>query len=95
MSRLGEPINDHPYGVKLVGRERQTHNKIYADVFPFPSRNVQRLQQSSRPQMINLDPSTHVSFYHIVSSLVLHSISPELCFQIMIHLHATGVDGIF
>jgi hypothetical protein len=21
ISRLGEPINDHPYGIKLVGRE--------------------------------------------------------------------------
>jgi hypothetical protein len=35
MSRLGKPVNDYPDGVKLVGRERQTHNKIHADVFPF------------------------------------------------------------
>jgi hypothetical protein len=40
MSRLGEPINGHPYGVKLAGRERQTHNEIHADVFPFSSRNI-------------------------------------------------------
>jgi hypothetical protein len=35
MSRLGKPVNDYPDGVKLVGRERQTHNKIHADVFHF------------------------------------------------------------
>jgi hypothetical protein len=39
MSRLGEPIHNHPNGVKLTGRERQTHNEIYADVFPFPGMN--------------------------------------------------------
>jgi hypothetical protein len=35
MSRLSEPIHDHPNGIILVGRERQTHNEIHADVFPF------------------------------------------------------------
>jgi hypothetical protein len=43
MSRLSEPINDLPYGIKLAGRERQTHNEIHVDVFPFSSRNIQRL----------------------------------------------------
>jgi hypothetical protein len=73
MSRLGEPINDHPYGVELEGRERQTHNEIHANVFPFLNRNVQRLQQSGRPHMIGLNPSTRVAFCHITSSLALHS----------------------
>jgi hypothetical protein len=35
MSRVGEPIDDHPDGVKLAGRERRAHNKIHAYVFPF------------------------------------------------------------
>jgi hypothetical protein len=39
MSRLGKPIDDYLDGVKLEGRERSTHNKIHADIFPFPSRN--------------------------------------------------------
>jgi hypothetical protein len=43
MSRLGEPINDHLDGVKLVGRERQTYNEIHVDVFPLPGRNIERL----------------------------------------------------
>jgi hypothetical protein len=46
VSRLGEPIHDHPDGIKLVGRERQTHNGIHADIFPFPGRDIQRLKQS-------------------------------------------------
>jgi hypothetical protein len=40
MSRLGKLINDYPDGVKLASGERQTHNKIYADVFPFLGRNA-------------------------------------------------------
>jgi hypothetical protein len=95
VSRLGEPINNHPDGIKLVGGERQTHNEIHADVFPFACRNVQRLQQSIMPHIIGLDPLTCVTFYNIASGLVLHSSSPELRFQVMIHLRATGVDGIF
>jgi hypothetical protein len=95
MSRLGKPINDYPDGVKLAGREKQTHNKIHADIFSFPSRNVQRLQQSGRSHMISLDPSTRVTFCNIVSSLTLHSSPLELRFQIMIHLCAVRVDGIF
>jgi hypothetical protein len=43
MSRLGKPVDDYPDGVKLVGRERQTHNKIHNDVFPFPCRNTPML----------------------------------------------------
>jgi hypothetical protein len=38
--RLGESIQDHPDGIKLAGGERQTHNEIHADVFPFSGRNI-------------------------------------------------------
>jgi hypothetical protein len=95
MSRLGESVDDYPDGVKLVAGERQTHNEIHIDVFPFPGRNIQRLQQSSRPHMISLDPSTCVAFHNITSSLTLHMGPPVLCLQIMIHLCAAWVDGIF
>jgi hypothetical protein len=95
MSRLSEPINNHPYGVKLAWRERQTHNEIYADVFPFLSRNIQRLQQSGKSHMISLDPLTCAAFCNIVSCLAIHSSPLELCFHIMIHLCDAGVDRIF
>jgi hypothetical protein len=95
MSGLGELINDHPDGIKLVGRERQTHNEIHADIFQFPSRNIQRLQQSGRTHMIGLDRSAHVAFCNIASSLALHLSPLELRFWIMIHLCAIRVDEIF
>jgi hypothetical protein len=95
MSRLGKSVDDYPNGVKLAAGERQTYNEIHTDVFPFPGRNTQRLQQSSKPHMISLDPSTRVTFRNIASSLTLHMSPRELCLQIMIHLCAARVDGIF
>jgi hypothetical protein len=94
VSKLAEPIHNHPDGLKLVGRERQTHNEIHADVFPFLGRNIQRLQQSGRSHMIGLDPLTLVAFCNIASGLTLHSSPPELHLQIMIHLCAVGLDGV-
>jgi hypothetical protein len=94
ISRLGKSVDDYPNRVKLAAGERQTHNEIHNDVFPFPSRNSQRLQQSSMPHTISLDPSTRVAFHNIASSLALHMGSPELCLQIMIHLCVVRVDGI-
>jgi hypothetical protein len=95
MSGLGKSVDDYPDRVKLAVVERQTHNKIHTDVFPFLGRNTQRLQQSRRPHMISLDPSTCVTFRNIASSLMFQTGPPELCLQIMIHLCAAWVDRIF
>jgi hypothetical protein len=95
MSRFGKLVDDYPNGVKLVVGERHAHNKIHTDVFPFLGRNTQRLQQSSRPHMISLDPSTRVAFHNIANGLALHTSPPELCLSIMIHLCDAWVDGIF
>jgi hypothetical protein len=53
MSRLGKPIDDYQNGVKLAAGERQAHNEIHTDVFPFLGRNTQGLQQSHMPHMIS------------------------------------------
>jgi hypothetical protein len=95
MNGLGKSVDDYPDGVQLAASERQTHNEIHIDVFAFPGRNTQRLQQSCMPHLISLDPLTHVAFRNITSSLTFHTGPPELCLQIMIHLCAAWVDGIF
>jgi hypothetical protein len=95
VSRLRELINNHSDGIILVGSQRQTHDEIHTDVFPLPSRSIQQLQQASRLQMICLDPLTSVTFYYIVSCLMLHSCPLELRFQVMIHFGAARVNRIF
>jgi hypothetical protein len=79
MSGLGKSVDDYLDGVKLAAGERQTHNEIHTDVFSFPDRNTQRLQQSRMPYMISLDPSIRVAFRNIASSLAFHTGPPELC----------------
>jgi hypothetical protein len=79
MSGLNKSVDDYPDGVKLAAGERQTYNEIYTNVFPFLSKNTQRLQQSRMPHMISRDPSTHVAFCNIVICLMFHTGPPELC----------------
>jgi hypothetical protein len=95
VSKLHESINNHLDGIILAGGKRQTHDEIYADVFPLLGRNIQQLWQTDMSQMIFLDPSTSAAFCHIASSFALHSCPPELHFQVMIHLGATRVNRIF
>jgi hypothetical protein len=95
MRGLGKSVDDYPNGVKLAAGERQSHNEIHTDVFPFLGRNTRRLQKSSRSHMISLDPLTLVAFRNIANSLTLHTGPPELCLQIMIQFCAARVDGIF
>jgi hypothetical protein len=73
VGRLGQAVHDDPYRVITTRGARQTHNEVYADVFPFSLRNTQGLQVSGRSQMIGLDPSTDVTLGHIRCYLSVHS----------------------
>jgi hypothetical protein len=61
MSRLGQADHNDLYRVVQTRGVRQTYNEVHADVFPLPLRNAQRLQISSWPEMIDLDPSTRAT----------------------------------
>jgi hypothetical protein len=95
MSGLGKSVDGYLDGIKPAAGERQTYNEIHTDVFPFLGKNTQRLQHSRMPHMISFDSSTCVTFRNIESSRTFHTGPPKLCLQIMIHLCAAWVDGIF
>jgi hypothetical protein len=40
VSRLSQAVHDDPYRVISTRGERQTYNKVHADVFPFPLENA-------------------------------------------------------
>jgi hypothetical protein len=61
MSRLGQTVHNDPYRVVPTRGASQTHDEVHADVFSLPLGNAQRLQIFNWPQMIGLDPSTHVT----------------------------------
>jgi hypothetical protein len=80
MCRLHESIINHVDGIIFVGSQRQIHDEIHTDVFPLLGWSIQQLQQAGWSQMVSLDPSTSVAFYHVASNLVLHSCPPEFRF---------------
>jgi hypothetical protein len=43
VSRLGHAVHNDPYRVVPMRGARQTHDEVYADVFPLPLGNAQRL----------------------------------------------------
>jgi hypothetical protein len=61
VSRLGLAVHSDPYQVVPTRGARQTHYEVHADIFQLPLGNAQRLQISSWPQMIGLDPLTCVT----------------------------------
>jgi hypothetical protein len=36
VGEFGESIHDHPNRIKLAGSQRQSHNKIHANIIPLP-----------------------------------------------------------
>jgi hypothetical protein len=73
---------------------RKTHDEIHAAVFPLPLGNAQWLQIFSWPQMIGLDPLTHVTPWHISRNFPLHSRPPEILLQVLIYFGGSRVDGV-
>jgi hypothetical protein len=40
VGRFGEPVNDLPNRIKLVGNQWQTHNEVHANIIPLPIQNT-------------------------------------------------------
>jgi hypothetical protein len=76
VGNLCKPINYNPYRIKTFGCFGQSHNKIHANIPPFPSWNGQELQWSSGLHMYCLDTSTGVTSCHIACNLNLHFCPP-------------------
>jgi hypothetical protein len=94
VSRLSQAVHNDSYRVVPTRGARQTHNEVHADIFPLPLGNAQRLQASSWPQMIGLDPSARVTLRHISCNFPLYSRPPEVLLQVLIHLVGSWVDRV-
>jgi hypothetical protein len=44
VSYLGQSIRNHSNGIKARLSSRQTHYKIYGNMFPFPLRHLQKAE---------------------------------------------------
>src|SRR4051812_29769538 len=94
MGDLGQSVHYDPDRVISPNRSRQSGDKVHSNGIPFPFRNQQWLQQSSRSLMSCLDSLTYITLGDIASDFSLHLIPPKLFFHILIHLGSSGVDRI-
>jgi hypothetical protein len=60
MIEFGKSVDDYSNGVKLVTGERQLHNKIDINVFPFLNRNTQRWQKSEVAHITSPNPTYRI-----------------------------------
>jgi hypothetical protein len=91
---LGQAVHYYPNGIVVGSSARQSDYEIHPDFIPFPLRDSQRLQQSSWPLMLCLDPLTTVTYSHMLCDLPFHSVPPEFLLQILIHLLTSRVYRI-
>src|SRR3954463_502083 len=94
MGDFGQSVHYYPDRVIFPTRSRQSGDKLHSNRIPFPFRNLQWLQQSSGSLMSRLDSLTYITLGDIAFDLSLHLMPPKLFFQILIHLHSSGVDRI-
>jgi len=88
----------------LVRRSTMTHieswpcyvweacNKVHTYSLPFLAWNGQWLEQSSRFQMIYLNPATGITPSNIGYDFFLHLCPPKTGFQVLIHFATTRMD---
>src|SRR3989337_1560406 len=92
MCNFGELVDDDKNSVMTLLRLRKTSYEIHLDFIPFPQRNRERLQKSSRLLMFFLDATANVTFSNISSDVLLHPSPPVPLTKITIHLGTTRMD---
>jgi hypothetical protein len=94
MSYLGQSVHNYPKGIIFRLSPSQSHDKIHSSLFLLPLRCLQRLQHPSRSLLLDLDSLTGVVKDNILDNISLHFIPPIGCFEIMVHLIPSWVNGI-
>jgi hypothetical protein len=73
----------------------QSHDKIHANVLPFPRWYGKGLQRACYLQMTGLDSLAGVTFGYVLGNFPLHSGPPVERSEVMIHLVTVGVHEKF
>src|SRR3954471_7912404 len=92
MSNLGESVDDDKDGIMTLPRSRKTGDEVHLNLVPFPFRNREWLQSSSRSLMFCLDAMTNVTFINITSNVLLHARPPVPLTNVLVHLGTTRVN---
>src|SRR3990170_153546 len=92
MCNLGELVDDDENGVMTLLRLWKTSNEIHLHFIPFPQRNRERLQNTSRLLMFCLHTTANIAFRNIASDVLLHPRPPIPLMKITIHFGATRMN---
>src|SRR3954465_10301814 len=92
MSNLGESVDDDKDGIMTLLISRKTGDEVHFNLVPFPFRNREWLQSSSRSLMFGFDATADVTLINITSNVFLHARPPVPLTKVLVHLGATWVD---
>ena len=94
MSRFNKPIYNNTYGVILFLCLRQTHQKIYIDVFLLPSRDFDFLKQTTWILVFVFHVFAIFTICNKLRYVLLQTFQPKHFPKIKIHLCLTLMDGV-
>src|SRR4051812_16483235 len=73
-------------------RSRKTGDEVHLNLVPFPFRNREWLQSSSRSLMFCFHATANVTFINITSNVLLHVRPPVPLSNVLVHLGTTRVN---
>src|SRR4051812_22036159 len=92
MCNFRKPVNDDKNSIITFLRFGKSNDEVHLDMVPFPFRNRDRLQSSSRSLMFCFDTTTNVTLSNITSNVLLHVRPPESLTNVLVHLCTTRMD---
>ena len=76
VSGLGQPVHNNPNRIMVPGGIGQSHDKVHANVLPFPRWYGKGLQRACCLQVTGLDPLAGVTLGYVLGNFPLHSGPP-------------------
>jgi hypothetical protein len=76
MSGLGQPVHNNPNRIVVPGGIGKSHDKVHANVLPFPRWYGKGLQRACCLQMTSFDPLAGVALGYVLGNFPLHSGPP-------------------
>src|SRR4051812_23404254 len=92
MSNLGESVNDDKDGIMTLLRSRKTGDEVHFNLVPFPFRNREWLQSTSRSLMFVLNAKATATLNNITMTVFFHVRPPAPINNVLVLVVTTRVD---
>src|SRR4051812_29632866 len=92
MSHFGESVDADKDSIMTVLRSRKTGDEVHLNLVPFPFRNREGLQSSTRSLVFFLDATANVTLINVTSNFLLHARPPIPLTNVLVHLGTARVN---